>query len=107
MIKPSLPTLPTFQLCLKHWTLDLWILVCQCTLLPSTAYSRVQGYLENPQQQSIESPPRASSRTRFLRSPHANAGMKQYEFGRTQPFFRVGHDHGINKRSKPKGLRQY
>ncbi len=39
--------------------------------------------------------------------PQANAGMKQYECGRTQPLFHVGHDHGINKRSKPKGLRQY
>jgi hypothetical protein len=33
--------------------------------------------------------------------------MKQYECGRTQPLFRVGHHRGINKRSKPKGLRQY
>ncbi len=33
-------------------------------------------YLENPQQSSIRSPSRASSRTRILRSPHANAGMK-------------------------------
>jgi hypothetical protein len=65
-----------------------------------------KGYLENPQQSSIRSPSRASSRTRLLRSPHANAGMKQYECGRTQPFFRVGHDPGINKQSKPKGLRQ-
>ncbi len=38
---------------------------------------------------------------------HANAGMKQYECGHTQPLFRVGHDSGINKCSKPKGLRQY
>jgi hypothetical protein len=61
------------------------------------------GLLGKPQQQSIRSPPRASSRTRFLRSPHANAGMKQYECGRTQPLFRVGHNRGIHKRSKPKG----
>jgi hypothetical protein len=66
-----------------------------------------KGYLENPQQLSIRSPPRASSGTRLLRSPHPNAGMKQYERGRTQPLFCVGHDHGINNRSKPKGLRQY
>ncbi len=65
------------------------------------------GLLENPQQQSIRSPPRASSRTRLLRSPHANAGMKQYECSRKQPLFRAGHDRGINKWSKPKGLRQY
>ncbi len=31
----------------------------------------------------------------ILRSPHANAGMKQYECGRTQPLFRAGHDRGI------------
>jgi hypothetical protein len=30
----------------------------------------------------------------FLRSPHANAGMKQHECGRTQPLLRMGHDHG-------------
>jgi hypothetical protein len=39
------------------------------------------GYLENPQQSSIRSLSRASSHTRLLRSPHANAGMKQYECG--------------------------
>jgi hypothetical protein len=42
----------------------------------------------------------------FLRSPHANAGMKQYECGRTQPLFRAGHDRGKTCVSKPKGLRQ-
>ncbi len=41
----------------------------------------------------------------ILRSPHANAGMKQYECGRTQPLFRAGHDRGITCVSKPKGLR--
>jgi hypothetical protein len=55
----------------------------------------------------IRSPPRASSCTRFLRSPRANAGMKRNECGHTQPLFRVGHDHGINEWWKPKGLRQY
>ncbi len=30
----------------------------------------------------------------FLRYPHAKAGMKQYECGRTQPLFRAGSDHG-------------
>jgi hypothetical protein len=30
--------------------------------------------------------------------PRANAGMKRNECGCTQPLFRVGHDHGINKR---------
>jgi hypothetical protein len=40
-------------------------------------------------------PSRASSRIRtFLRSPHANAGMKQYECGPSQPLLHVGHDHG-------------
>jgi hypothetical protein len=38
---------------------------------------------------------------------HSYAGMKQYECGRTQPLFRVGHNRGINKQWKPKGLRQY
>ncbi len=42
----------------------------------------------------------------FLRSPHLNAGMKQYECGRTQPLLRMGHDHGKTTVSKPKGLRQ-
>jgi hypothetical protein len=41
----------------------------------------------------------------ILRSPHANAGMKQYECGRTQPLFRAGHNRGITCVSKPKGLR--
>jgi hypothetical protein len=41
----------------------------------------------------------------ILRSPHANAGMKQYERGRTQPLFRAGHDRGITCVSEPKGLR--
>jgi hypothetical protein len=50
---------------------------------------------------------KASSRTCLLRSSHANAGMNQYECGPTQPLFRVGHDRGINKWSKSKGLRQY
>jgi hypothetical protein len=37
----------------------------------------------------------ARSRIRaFLRSPHANSGMKQYECGHTQALFHVGHDHG-------------
>ncbi len=43
----------------------------------------------------------------WIRTQKANAGMKRNECGRTQPLFRVGHDHGIKKRSKPKGLRQY
>ena len=30
--------------------------------------------------------------------PYANAVMKQYKCGRTQPLFRVGHDRVINKR---------
>ncbi len=50
---------------------------------------------------------RASRHTRFLRSPRANAGMKRNKCGCTQPLFRVGHDQGINKRLKSKGLRQY
>ncbi len=64
-----------------------------------------KGYLESPQQSSIHSPSRGSSRTLLLHSPHANAGMKQYECGRTQPLFRAGHDRGINKWSKPKELK--
>jgi hypothetical protein len=41
----------------------------------------------------------------ILCSPHTNAGMKQYECGRTQPLFRAGHGCGITCVSKPKGLR--
>ncbi len=32
--------------------------------------------------------------------------MMQYECGRTQPLFRVGHDHGKTSGRKPKVLRQ-
>jgi hypothetical protein len=60
------------------------------------------GLLGKPPACSIRSPSRASSHTRLLCSPHANASMKQYECGRTQPLFRAGHDRGINKWSKPK-----
>jgi hypothetical protein len=87
-------------------------------VLINTIYSRINtnmfgvdpdriGLLGKPPAAEIRSPPRASSRTRLLRSPHANAGMKRNECGRTKPLFRVGHDRGKNKRSKPKGLRQY
>ncbi len=41
----------------------------------------------------------------ILRSPHANAGKKQYECGRTQLLFHAGHDRGITCVSKTKGLR--
>jgi hypothetical protein len=41
----------------------------------------------------------------ILRSPHANAGMKQYECGHAQPLFRAGQDRGITCVSKPKRLR--
>jgi hypothetical protein len=41
----------------------------------------------------------------ILRSPHPNAGMKQHEYGCTQPLFRAGHDRGIPCVWKPKGLR--
>jgi hypothetical protein len=39
----------------------------------------------------------------LLRSPHANAGMKQYECVRTQPLFRAGHDHGKTSGQNLKG----
>jgi hypothetical protein len=39
----------------------------------------------------------------LLRSPHANAGMKQYECGRTQPLFHTGHDHGKTSGRNLKG----
>jgi hypothetical protein len=51
------------------------------------------GYLENTQRAAFV-PLQASSRTRHLRSPHANADMKQYECDRTEPLFCAGHDHG-------------
>jgi hypothetical protein len=41
----------------------------------------------------------------FLRSPQANAGMKQYECGPTQPLFLAGHNRGKTCMLKPKGLR--
>jgi hypothetical protein len=54
-----------------------------------------RGLLGKPPASSAFLPSRASSRIRaFLRSPHANAGMKQYKCGRTQPLLRMGHDHG-------------
>jgi hypothetical protein len=48
---------------------------------------------ENPQlaQHSYRQEPVAV--LAFLHSPHTNAGMKQYECGRTQPLLRMGHDH--------------
>ncbi len=52
--------------------------------------------LGKPPASSAFLPSRASSRKpAFLRSPHANAGMKQkkYKCGRTQPLLHVGHDH--------------
>ncbi len=30
----------------------------------------------------------------FLHSPRANAGVKKYKCGRTQPLLRMSHDHG-------------
>jgi hypothetical protein len=39
----------------------------------------------------------------FLCSPHANASMKQYECGRTQPLFRAGHDRGKTSGRNLKG----
>ncbi len=53
-----------------------------------------QGHLENPQlaQHSYRQEPVAV--LAFLRSPHTNAGMKQYECGPTQPLLRMGHDRG-------------
>jgi hypothetical protein len=42
----------------------------------------------------------------FLRSPHANAAMKQYQCGPTQPSFRAVHDRGKTCMLKPKGLVQ-
>ncbi len=109
---PSCPFVSHFHLpsknyfyCLYHnsqcW-FTLQIIKC-CTQNCSEIEFVFLNYLENPHQQSIRSPPIASS---LLCSPHANAGMKQYKGDRTQPLFRVGHDHGINMRSKPEGLRQ-
>ncbi len=42
----------------------------------------------------------------ILCSPHANASMKQYQCGRTQPLFCAGQNHGTTDVSKPRGLRQ-
>jgi hypothetical protein len=76
-----------------------------CTLLYCSARTRARiGLLgKSPQQSSIRSPSRASSRTRLLHSPHTNAGMKQYECGRTQPLFRACHDHGLTSGQNLKG----
>jgi hypothetical protein len=49
---------------------------------------------KTPSRASFHSPSRASRRTRFLRSPHTNVGVKHYECGRTQPLFCADHDHG-------------
>jgi hypothetical protein len=38
----------------------------------------------------------------FLRSPHLNAGMKQYDCGRTQPSLCMVHNRGKTSMSKPK-----
>ncbi len=92
---------------LGSWPRGVYSVQCTAIYTCSARTGTEKGYLENPQQSSIRSPPRASSRTRLLPSPHANAGMKQYECGRTQPLFRERYNRGINKRWKPKGLRQY
>jgi hypothetical protein len=98
---------------LYRWRVPVWSCymyhpvegaVWSCITLFGADPDRI-GLLGNPPAAEHSSPPRASSCTCFLRSPHANAGMKQYECGRTQPLFRAGHDRGINKRSKPNGLR--
>jgi hypothetical protein len=52
-----------------------------------------KGHLEKPQlaQHSYRQEPVAV--LAFSSSPHANASMKQYECGRTQPLLHMGHDH--------------
>jgi hypothetical protein len=64
------------------------------------------GYFENPQQALyslyLQEPVAVLA---FLRSPHLNAGMKQYECGRTQPLLRVGHDPQKTSGQSLKGLR--
>ncbi len=65
-----------------------------------------KGYLENSQQSSIRNLQVPVAVLAFLHSPHLNAGMKQYECGRTQPLLRMGQDGGKTSVSKPKGLRQ-
>jgi hypothetical protein len=52
------------------------------------------GYFKNPKQLSIRNLQEPVAILAFLRSPHLNAGKKQYECGRTQPLFHAGHDHG-------------
>ena len=45
-----------------------------------------------------------------VRASYATRRKRRYEAnkcGWTQPLFRKARDHGINKQSKPKGLRQY
>ncbi len=48
----------------------------------------------NPQQRSIRNLQEPVALLALLRSPHTNAGLKQYECGHTQPLLRMGYDRG-------------
>ncbi len=62
-----------------------------CYLLFGVARTE-QGHLENPQLAQHFYRQEPVSVLDFLRSPHTNASMKQYECGRTQPLLRMGHN---------------
>jgi hypothetical protein len=49
---------------------------------------------KTPSWRSISNPQEPVAALAFLRSPHTNAGMKQYECGCPQPLLRMGHDRG-------------
>ncbi len=62
--------------------------------------------MENPQLAQHSHCQEPVAALAFLRSPHANAGMKQYKCGRTQPLLHMGHNHRKTSGRNLKGLRQ-
>jgi hypothetical protein len=63
------------------------------------------GLLGKPPAVKQFPPTNANRRTRLLRNPRGNAGMKRTSVVEHNLYFLRARDRGINKRSKPKGSR--
>jgi hypothetical protein len=64
------------------------------------------GLLGKPPAVKQFPPTKANRRTPLLRDPRGNAGTKRTSVVEHNLYFARARDRGINKRSKPKGLRQ-
>ncbi len=64
------------------------------------------GLLGKPPAVKQFPPTKANRRTRLLRDPRANAGMKRTSVVEHNLYYARARDRGIKKRWKPKGLRQ-